>query len=76
MMEVQGIVGISVCLGIILFMMIGAISVYLSERKVWNKGVCKDTGDKWVCKDMDSQGGRLYVSGDYSTWISYPVDRS
>lgn len=54
----------------------GLILGYYSDKKRWNNGICANTGAPWIYFDTDSQGGRGYKSGDYTTWISYPgVDR-
>lgn len=42
-----------------------------SEKLAWNGGVCAYTGAPWECFDMDSQGGRMYKSGDYATKMYY-----
>lgn len=42
------------------------------EYRLWNKGICRDTGKPWVRFDVDSQGGRGYKSENHTLWISYP----
>ena len=55
----------------------GGIAGYVCDRRSWNGGVCRDTGEPWVYFDTDSQGGRGYKSGENCTWISWPgIDRS
>lgn len=60
---------------ILTIMIIGGVWAYFYEKKIWNNGICRQTGDKWIFFDIDSQGGRGYKSGDYYCWISYPVDK-
>ena len=66
--------------GIVLSIMIGGgIWAYISEKKEWNNGISKKTGEPWVHFDTDSQGGRGYRSQGNGyverTWISWPVDK-
>jgi hypothetical protein len=55
---------------------IGSVSAFRCERRVWNGGLCDKCWTPWVIFDMDSQGGRGYkCSGCAETqrvWISYP----
>jgi hypothetical protein len=46
------------------------------ERVMWNNGVCEESGQPWVCFDLDSHGGRMYrdEDGNYCD-ISYAVDK-
>ena len=45
------------------------------EKQCWNGGICADSGKKWVCFDMDSQGGRMYSDDEgHRCNISYSVD--
>jgi len=52
-----------------------------AEKKIWNNGICVETGEPWKHFDTDSQGGRGYTSidgnsgKDVYTWISYNVDK-
>ena len=49
--------------------MIFAIVMVLAcvrERKIWNNGICKETGRSWVYFDTDSQGHDGYKSYDKS----------
>ena len=45
------------------------------EKKVWNNGICPETGLKWKLYDRSSQGWRGYNSGGHHIWISYNVDK-
>lgn len=42
------------------------------EKKIWNNGVCRETGNPWEHFDTDSQGGRMYKSGRHYCDISWP----
>lgn len=53
------------------FLVLGLIGSRL-ERREWNNGICKQTGQPWRYFDTDSQGGRGYNSGQYYIWISWP----
>ena len=59
-----------------IFVIIGLCSLYfigpITERRTWNKGICKENGIKWVYFDTDSQGGRGYKAGNIKCWISWP----
>lgn len=55
---------------IILF--VGGIWGYLSERATWNDGICEQTGKPWIQFDTDSQGGKMFKSGDFYCSISWP----
>ena len=44
-----------------------------SEKLAWNGGVCAQTGEQWERFDTDSQGGRMYKSGDYETKMYYCI---
>lgn len=57
---------------ILALMFLGMRWGYKSEKKLWNDGICKETGEPWVSFDVDSQGGRGYKSGGHTIWISYP----
>ncbi len=51
---------------------VGFISI-AREKKIWNGGICKETGEKWEFQETDSQGGRLYWekgAGDV-IWITW-----
>ena len=50
----------------------GGVWAYVSERRQWNGGICKETGLPWDYFDTDSQGGRGYRSGEHYTWVSWP----
>ncbi len=50
-----------------------------SEKRIWNNGISRKTGNKWVCFDVDSSGSRIYKSTgntppDYC-WIGFEVDK-
>ena len=60
---------------ILVIMVIGGLWQRNNEKKSWNNGVCKKTGERWRCFDIDSQGGRGYKSGGHCIWISYGVDK-
>lgn len=47
---------------------------YLLDRSAWNGGICPETGGRWELRDTDSQGGRLYRSGEHTIWVSWWVD--
>lgn len=51
-------------------------AAYLSEKKLWNNGICAKYNKPWEYIDMDSQGGRGYSCGDQTIWISWPVDNT
>lgn len=54
----------------------GGYFCYKSERKLWNNGYCQKCGKKLKYRDMDSQGGRLYMCDNYhSVWVSWPVEK-
>ncbi len=45
---------------------------FKGEKKLWNNGICPETGKPWERFDTDSQGGRGYVSEGHYIWMSYP----
>jgi hypothetical protein len=46
-----------------------------SDSKIWNNGVCKESGKKWRFFDIASDGSRGYKDGEgHYIWISYDVD--
>lgn len=55
---------------------VGLLDGYLTERREWNDGICRDTGEPWRQIDQTSQGCRGYVSGDHTLWLSYPFIES
>jgi hypothetical protein len=57
---------------IVAFLLGGALGASMAERRAWNRGICRQTGEPWVYFDTDSQGGRGYKSGKHCTWISWP----
>lgn len=60
---------------LLLIMIAGGLWARGIEKREWNNGICKHTGEPWVHFDTDSQGGRGYRSGSCRTWISYRVDK-
>jgi len=56
-------------------MIIGGIFTRNHEKKMWNNGICKETGLPWKHFDNDSQGGRGYESGGHYFWVSWKVDK-
>ena len=57
------------------FFVFAAIVGSYIERRVWNNGICAESGLPWKFSDVDSQGGRGYSDGaGNNCWISYPVD--
>lgn len=61
-------------LSIFLFALVVVMPIWAwrHENKLWNNGVCLQTGEYWRYFDTDSQGGRGYRSGEYVAWISSP----
>ncbi len=57
-----------------LLLVVGPLCQRHHEKKMWNNGICRSNGEKWISFDMDSQGGRGYRAADYYCWISYNVD--
>lgn len=55
---------------------VGLLDGYLTERREWNDGICRDTGEPWQRIDRTSQGCRGYESGDHTLWLSYPFIES
>ena len=54
----------------------GAFIARHYEKRDWNNGFCRKTGQPWKSFDMDSQGGRGYTDGQGNyTWVSYNVDK-
>lgn len=55
----------------LLFFCILAYAGILLDKRDWNAGHCRKTGEPWMLVDRDSQGGRLYStdSGEWC-WIS------
>ena len=65
---------------VLLFIIIGVIWGYFSEKKEWNNGHCPRCGARWECFDMDSQGGRGYKCkcpgpAKYGCWMSWGFDK-
>jgi hypothetical protein len=48
------------------------IAGYVSEKRLWNNGICKYNDEPWAYFDTDSQGGRGYKAGEFTCWVSYP----
>ena len=44
----------------------------ISERRRYNNGICKQTGQPWEYFDTNSLRGRGYKSGNHVTWVSWP----
>ncbi len=66
----------TISIGIFVFLLLTSIAWFIDILS-WNRGICKENGLSWEYFDTDSQGGRGYKAGDYTTWISWPfVDRS
>ncbi len=65
---------------LICVIVLGMCLCRLSEKKNYNNGICPKCGEKLVCTDIDSQGGRCYSckndNCDYTCWISYNVDKN
>ena len=59
----------------LIFLVVVLISIilagYIIDKRNWNNGVCKWTGEPWVLFDTDSQGGRGYYSKGHTIWISW-----
>jgi hypothetical protein len=53
-------IGTLAAVAVVGIIVIGAVATILLERKIWNRGICKDCGSPWVRFDTDSGGGRLY----------------
>ena len=43
---------------------------YFREKRLWNNGICRQTGKEWESFDMDSQGNVGYYSDNNTIWIS------
>ena len=41
------------------------------EIREFNGGICRHNGSEWKLCDVDSQGGRMWKSGDFTLWISW-----
>jgi hypothetical protein len=68
-------------MALVIGFLIGAVTVglvygFLTERREWNNGICRDTGNPWQLFDQSSQGCRGYKSGEKTLWISYPFIES
>ena len=57
---------------LIIPILLGCLYGGISERRAFNNGICKKLGLPWIYFDTDSQGGRGYKSGKYTTWVSWP----
>ena len=72
--------GIYVVMGVLALFIGGSVWARAREKKEWNGGICRETGTRWELFDINSQGGRGYVTrtGERKvTWISWPgVDRN
>ena len=68
--------GLITMLVILVLMICLGIWGYFNEKRNWNGGFSRKTGEPWVYFDTDSQGGRGYKtrSGE-CIWISWAVDK-
>ena len=57
----------------VLISLSGILWAISSERGHWNNGRCAICNKKWKLFDVDSQGGRGYIDGKHTIWISYPL---
>lgn len=48
-------------LAIVAVWILGMALAWRSDRRVWNGGICRESGRPWVLFDTDSEGGRGYV---------------
>lgn len=50
----------------------------ITEKRDYNKGICKICGEELKFFDTDSQGGRGYICpNNHTVWVSYPlIDRN
>lgn len=66
---------INLIIGIILllFMIVGCIYAYVSEKRHFNNGICPICGTPLKHFDEDSQGGQGWCCKrcNYTTWISW-----
>lgn len=47
---------------------------YRHEKKIWNKGICRECNSEWEYFDTDSQGGRGYkcqCDKFHTIWIGW-----
>jgi hypothetical protein len=35
---------------------------YLSQKRTWNGGICKETGEPWFLRGRDANGRRYYTT--------------
>lgn len=63
---------------VVLIWIAGFWIAYNSEKKSYNNGKCPCCGNELKLFDTDSQGGRGYECPkcDYTTWVSYDVDKN
>ena len=64
------VIGSLLVIGLFIF---GTIWAKRREAKDFNGGICPNCGQALETKDMDSQGGEMWVcpNCDYTTWVSY-----
>lgn len=62
-------------LGLVLLLVIYLIGVIIGislEKKVWNNGICKESGKPWIYFDLCFAGDRLYTDNhDNYCSVSY-----
>jgi hypothetical protein len=66
---------IAIAIAFVSLLMSGFTWAFLSEKKLWNNGICALYNEPWEHFDNDSQGGRGYKCRDQYIWISWPVDK-
>lgn len=64
-----------IALCVINFVLSFFLWTYISDRRTWNRGICKTNGVPWIRFGTSSQGFRGYFAGDQYCWISWPVDK-
>lgn len=74
---IETIIGYTLGVAVLIFVIGGGIWGYRSEKHAWNDGRC-ECGEPWEHFDNDSQGGRGYACRNPNhehtprIWISYP----
>lgn len=58
-------------IGAVAFAVLAGVLMWLRDKRIWNNGVCRENGEKWVLFDRDSQGGYGLKAGDVRRWISW-----
>lgn len=56
---------------VFLFIGICIVVHFIQEKRLWNCGICKETGDPWESFAMDSGGCIGYESHDHTIWVSH-----